>query len=280
MNSANPRLDYGNSIQDVRNRLTFNGSYAIPGRKSPAQMLQGWQVNSAFQLWGRQPFSPIDSTDDLSGTGTAATGPAQDRWDLFGNPNAFVAGGPGYIPCWGVGTITGNTVTGSTFAKATATKNGVSGPACTIVPTVSAMPQVCQTASGGLPTNPNATGANATGTGALTSFGCYMMGNSVIVPPAQGTFGNMERYVLRAHPFRVWDMSVQKNWQIKERLTTQFRVECFNVLNSAQYALPTATLNTPGTFGQSTATPNVAGNSPIIGNGDARRFQMSLKLTF
>jgi hypothetical protein len=273
MNSSNPRLDYGNSIQDVRNRLTFNGSYAIPGRKSPAQMLQGWQVNSAFQLWGRQPFSPIDSTDDLSGTGTAATGPAQDRWDLFGSPNDFVAGGPGYIPCWGVA--------GSSFAKATVTKNGVPGFACTNVgASVTAMPQACYNNALTLPTNPNATGANATGTGALTSFGCYMMGNSVIIPPAQGTFGNMERYALRAHPFRVWDMSVQKNWQIKERLTTQFRVECFNVLNSAQYALPTATLNTPGTFGQSTATPNVAGNSPIIGNGDARRFQLSLKLTY
>ena len=275
MDAANPRLDYGNSIQDVRNRFTLNATYNIPGKTSPGQLLQGWQVNTAAQLWGRQPIGALDGADDFSGTGTAATGPAQDRWDISGNPNNFVTGGPGYVPCWGV--------TGSTFAKATATENGVSVPACTVVPTVSAMPQACQTASAALPTNPTVVAAgdkNATGTLSLTNFGCYMMGNSVIVPPAQGTFGNMERYSLRAHPFRVWDMSVQKNWKLKERLTTQFQIQCFNVLNSAQYALPTATLNTPGTFGQSTSTPNIAGNSPIIGNGDARRFQLGLKFMF
>jgi hypothetical protein len=55
------------------------------------------------------------------------------------------------------------------------------------------------------------------------------MGSSVIVPPAQGTFGDMNRYELYSVGTWEWDASIVKAWQIKERLTTQFRAEFYNV---------------------------------------------------
>ena len=45
---------------------------------------------------------------------------------------------------------------------------------------------------------------------------------------------------------RVWDVSLAKNWKIKERFTAQFRVECFNVINAVNYA---------GNGGTNPATP-------------------------
>ncbi len=39
----------------------------------------------------------------------------------------------------------------------------------------------------------------------LSSYGCYAKGNSVMTPPAQGTFGNMRRNMFRDGGFRNWD---------------------------------------------------------------------------
>ena len=43
-------LNYGNSASDLRHRFTFSPSYAIPGMKSPGQMLEGWSVSSIVVL--------------------------------------------------------------------------------------------------------------------------------------------------------------------------------------------------------------------------------------
>ena len=75
-------------------------------------------------------------------------------------------------------------------------------------------------------------------------------------------------------------MTLAKNIKVTERLSAQFRVECYNLLNSVQFAAPTSTPNTPSTFGQAQGTPNIIANSPIIGSGDARRFQLGLKFSF
>ena len=65
-----------------------------------------------------------------------------------------------------------------------------------------------------------------------------MNNGSVIVPPAQGTYGNMARDELIGPGMSEWDMSLTKNWTIKERYTAQFRVEGFNVTNTTQFAVP------------------------------------------
>ena len=95
-NSLNPFADYGNSLDDLRHRFTFAPTYQIPGKKAWAQMLEGWELASAFTISSGRPYNLTDSGDDLSGTGEK-----QDRWTLVGNPQDFSGfGGSTPIPCY------------------------------------------------------------------------------------------------------------------------------------------------------------------------------------
>jgi hypothetical protein len=205
-------------------------------------MLQGWQINSIVNLVGALPFNATDTTTDISGSGDF-----NDRWDLIGSPNDFKLGGPSAIPCYGA--------LGSSFSKA----------GC------AALPAACTSAASAL--------GPATMT-SLNTYGCYMEGSSVIIPPAQGTLGTMGRNVLRDKGLRTWDLSVFKNWKFKERLTSQFRAEAFNILNRTQYGNANNVLTTPTTFGEALGTPDVINHNPLIGSGSARAIQLSLKLIF
>lgn len=86
MNSLEPWRDYGNSDFDIRHRLTLAFSYALPGRHSPAQILEGWQLNSIVTIQGGQPWNVLDSGNDIS-----LTGEGGDRWNFFGNPADFTS---------------------------------------------------------------------------------------------------------------------------------------------------------------------------------------------
>jgi hypothetical protein len=250
---------YGNAASDVRHRFSFGPSYNVPGRAGFAQMLQGWQVASTVSIYSGRAFNPTDSTDDASGTGQAAQG-----WTLVGNPNDFSGfGGPGGIPCF---------VSPASTSAFAAKINGAN--VCTV-----GLPQPCIDAANGEPSGPAGV-ANNTGILQLNKYGCYMMGNSVMVPPAQGTFGNMDLNQLRSVGYWEWNMSIIKTWRIREGLSTQFRGEFYNLTNTTQYAVPVATLSTPSTFGQSQATPDVSGNSSIVGTGGPRKIQLGLKFIF
>jgi hypothetical protein len=261
MDSTHPELDYGSGDYDYRQRFTMTGTYLIPGKKSPVQLLEGWQLNSTLNILSGVPVGAFDTASDLSGTGEQ-----DDRWSIVGNPRDFTEGTTAMLPCWGVA--------GSTFGKT---------QGCTSVASVAAMPQACVNAATNLPVNPNvpSSDANSTGLKALGNFGCYMTGSTVIVPPAQGTFGNMARNVLRGQRLRVWDLSLAKNWKIKERFTAQFRVECFNVINAVNYAANGGTNPaTPSTFGVSPGTPDVVNSAPVFGTGGPRKIQLGAKLIF
>jgi outer membrane receptor protein involved in Fe transport len=277
MDSTHPQLDYGSGDYDYRQRFTMTGTYLIPGKKTPAQILEGWQLNSTLNILSGVPVGAFDTTSDLSGTGEQ-----DDRWSVVGNPRDFTEGTTATLPCWGVA--------GSSFSTQ---KDALGNPICTVVSAgggsaaakVANMPAACVNAAAGLPTNPNVadTGlaSNATGLEVLGNFGCYMTGSTVIVPPAQGTFGNMARNVLRGQRLRVWDVSLAKNWKIKERFTAQFRVECFNVINAVNYAANGGTNPaTPSTFGVSPGTPDVVNSAPVFGTGGPRKIQLGAKLIF
>jgi hypothetical protein len=77
------------------------------------------------------------------------------------------------IPCHGV--------VGSSFAKANNCTPVTAGPAGNVTAN---MPVASVTAATNEATNPNipASDKNATGLKALANFGCYVSGNSVIVP--------------------------------------------------------------------------------------------------
>jgi hypothetical protein len=258
MDARHPNLDYGDAGFDVRHSLTLAWTYAVPGLKSPGQLLEGWQINSAMTFMSPFSWAAVDSTDDVSGTGDL-----QDRWTLAGTPSDFKVGGLNPIPC---------------FASSVTSKFGKSG--CTI-----GLPQACINAASAEANGPvGINGLPSTGSAQLSAIGCFMQGGSVIVPPAQGTFGTMTRDELRSSiPFYNWDFSIFKSWKFKERLSAQFRAEFFNLINHPQYqdqgqgSGNTASLGAPSSFGQAQAE---AGAPSITGNGLPRRIQFGLKLIF
>jgi hypothetical protein len=183
-----------------------------------------------------------------AGTDVSGTGEFVDRWDFFGSPGQFKP------------TISGGT---PYFA-------GTSNPAC---------------ASKALALDGGAAGAH---TYALSTFGCYAMGNSIMIPPALGTFGTMGRNLFRDFGIRNVDFSATKNFRFGERLNMQFRAEFFNLFNHPNFANPYGGQNgwghndpsVPGTFGCSCATPDVAASNPVIGSGGSRAVQLGLKFIF
>jgi hypothetical protein len=85
-----------------------------------------------------------------------------------------------------------------------------------------------------------------------------------------GTLGNEERNAQYGPHFRHIDMSVVKDFPIRESLQAEFRAEAFNITNTTNFSTPNATLQT-STFGTITAL------SPAY---NPRLFQFALKLMF
>ena len=285
MDSTDAARDYGHCTIQPTNHFTFTTTYAIPGIKTPGQVLEGWQVNGVLDLVGGVPVSGNDSTSDLAGTGEGF-----ERWTLAGlisNIQSFF-GGVGTVPCYvqpGVAAVAG---AGGNPAinKGSFGSPCISVTAGTFAAPWQNMPAACVSAAAKEPTNPNVPdlpvnkGAftNATGLEALASFGCYFSNGTAIVPPAQGTFGNMARGLLRSKGVQEVDFSVSKTFNIKEKVTAQFKADFFNIFNLPNYSSPSSNPNNPGTFGLSSSTPSSA--NPIIGEFGAREVQLALKFTF
>jgi hypothetical protein len=114
----------------------------------------------------------------------------------------------------------------------------------------------------------------------LAKFGCFAQGNSVLIAPPTGTYGTAGRNIFRDNGFRDWDFSLFKNFTVKERLTAQFRVEVFNILNHSILANPGSGNIKQGSIGDAATTPDSAGQNPLLGTGGAREMQLGLKLLF
>jgi hypothetical protein len=265
--STNPNAEYSNSDFDIRNRATFTASYEIPGKKGFGQMLEGWKLNTILTLAGSQPWNIIDSTDNFSGTIENT-----DRWDFFGNPSDFKATSGSIPSCSGFGvTATGGV---DTSGATCSTTSGISGLQYTF-PSSAAMAAQCA--------------AKAPDPNTLAAAGCFVDGNSVMVPAKLGTYGTMARNIFRDAGFKNMDFSVFKNFKFTERFNAQFRAEFFNVLNRPIIANPFGSVNgyaggsdpsSAGTFGCGCTTPDIAAGNPIVGSGDSRQVQFGLKLMF
>jgi Carboxypeptidase regulatory-like domain/TonB dependent receptor len=263
-NPNNPGAEYGNSDFDVRHRLTLTGTYDIPGIKGFAQLLEGWQLNGILTLQSSQPWVVNDYGDNFSGVGDNA-----DRWDFFGNPGDF-KGTQNSIPyCTGPG------------AGGCTTTDGVYGVVTPFSASQSAsMYNQCTTINAAHPTT----------TQLGSGLGCYVSGSSVMIAPANGTFGTMGRNIFRDSGFKNVDFSVFKNFKFKERYSAQFRLEVFNVLNKPVIANPYGASNgssggnndpsAPGAFGGAVGTPDVIAGNPLVGSGANRDLQVGLKLQF
>ncbi|PWU05274.1 MAG: hypothetical protein C5B51_15100, partial [Terriglobia bacterium] len=256
IDANNVRALYGSSQFDIRHRFTYSLTYAIPGIKSPGQILQGWSVNSIVSLQSGLPWGVNDTSTDFSGTGAInGAGSNGEQWNFYGNPADFrttkalinTNGGDGGIPYF----------------------EGSSNPACLA----------------------KAQALGPLAVASLKNLGCYAQGSSLLIPPAFGSYGTMGPRIFRGTPYYNLDFSVTKAMKFKERLTTQFRAEFFNIFNHPNisnpfggpggdntYTDPTATAG--ASFGLRPETPDVTSSNPVLGSGGPRAIQLGLKLIF
>ena len=285
LESAAPLNVHSTSLQqngaapsDVRQRVSFTATYRIPGFKTPGQMLEGWELNTAVNFDSAFPITVSDSKDDLTGAGPTP-------WTLYGPPTPFnkILGRAGAMPCYGVTGVTTSSLKSSPCSQVPA--GAASTPWANL-------PAACIAGA----TNeasyvPALAGRTLSGSSLeqLALVGCYMVNGSAIVPPAQGTYGTMTAGELRGPGVSLVDASVTKSWKIKERYTAQFRLEVFNLFNHTQYAgggpagNAGATGNNPGiptSFGLATSTPDVANGEAVTGSGGPREMQLGLKILF
>ena len=67
--------------------------------------------------------------------------------------------------------------------------------------------------------------------------------------PKPFTYGNSQRNLLHGPDAINFDMSLFRNFRIREHGTINFRAEAFNIFNHPNFANPSATLSVPGLFG-------------------------------
>jgi hypothetical protein len=252
---------YANTDFDIRHRFTLSVNYVIPGRKGFGQLLEGWSVNSVAIVTSGLPWGLSDGSDDFSGTNVINTQAQSfgEQWNFFGNPSDFkpVHGwtdtnggwqsGGGGLPFFG----------------------GNSDPQC------AAKAQALDSGA--------TTGLNQA---SLGNLGCYRVGNSMLLPPAFGSYGTTAANLWRDNGFKNWDLSVTKVFAVKERLKAEARIEFFNVLNHPNFSNPSGGpgggIQDPSSqpFGFVGLTPDTYSSNPQLGSGGARAMQLGLKLSW
>jgi hypothetical protein len=90
---------------------------------------------------------------------------------------------------------------------------------------------------------------------------------SAFVPNALGTFGNSGRNAFRGPGYQSLDLGLHKTFNAQGRAKVQLRIEAFNLLNDANFDLPTSSQNS-GNFGK------------ILTAGDPRIMQLALRFAF
>lgn len=107
--------------------------------------------------------------------------------------------------------------------------------------------------------------------------------------PANGTWGNTPRNLLRGPGLWQADLGTAKNFRLTERFSADFRAEIFNIVNRSQYANPAndfttvANASTPAattaalaSFSNTTSTVNTG----ATGSGTPRRIQFGLRINY
>lgn len=97
---------------------------------------------------------------------------------------------------------------------------------------------------------------------------------SAFALPEAGYFGNLGRNTLLGPGLAMVDMSVNKRFQLTDRIGLQFRTEMFNALNRTNLSIPSAR-----TVFTSTGAVGSAGRITTT-QTSARQLQLGLKLTF
>jgi hypothetical protein len=261
---TNPRLQYGNSDQDIRHRFRFAPSWTLPQWKTKSQMFDGWTISGVLALQGGFPWGAIDPTkNDWAGTAenlnSVVASPNNGvvmPWNFYGPRSAFNATNDP-LPCYGK--LSGCTA----FASA---------------------PQDIQTLCTTAAMAPYGDATHqALAVRALENNACYARNGAALTPPAYGTIGNAGRNTFWGPPFKNVDMSIAKSWRLGEKRRAEFRTEFFNIFNHPNFGPPSAVTPTAGKtggFGYALATPDAAGNNAVLGQGGPRHIQFGVKVAF
>ena len=209
-------------------------------------MLEGWELNSIVTLQSAQPWGPIDLGTDAAGPGAL---PGQSAGQQL-HPLEFL---------WQALRLQIGADRNSLLLRAR------SNSACAAQ---------ALAVDGGTP--------GACHRNLLHPFGCYAKGNSIMIPPPLGQFGNMGRNTVSATPASAISISPLPRTGIwANACRAQFRAEFFNIFNHPNFANPYGGqngfgLNDPSVqpFGCGCATPDVAAANPVIGSGGSRAVQL------
>lgn len=119
--------------------------------------------------------------------------------------------------------------------------------------------------------------------GVVNGVGLNWLNPAAFVDAPAGTWGTTSRNAFVGPGFGDVDLSLFKNTHIWERVTTQFRVEMFNVFNKTNYAPPLNNYNPSYSATNALALYTTIGNfngAPGIGAGEPFNTQFALKIIF
>ncbi len=239
--STHPGREYASSDFDIRHRFTLSMTYLIPGKKSFAQLLEGWQVNSIVTIASAQPFGVMDAGTDISGSGAL-----NDRWNFFGNPSDFTS------KTTGIPFFPGSTNPGC-LAKAQALDGGPGGLTSQALGLFG-----CYANRSSLMLPPALGQFGTMGRNIFRDTGFRNWDFSVAknwkFTERFGAQFRAEFFNILNHPNFANPFGGQNGWAHNDPSTGQFACSC--------------------------ATPDVAASNPVIGSGGSRAIQLGLKLTF
>ena len=250
-NAHNLGAEYANSDFDIRQRLTVSLTYAIPGRERLR--------SNAGRLGGK--FDHHAGKPAVLGPDGRRNGRGR-RWAPSGEPAGQYSDSLEFLrQDFGLQVSEAELVFRTTPARPNS--------------------RVCRAGAG---VDGGAAGAS---TASLNLLAATRKGNSVMIPPPLGQFGNMSRNMFQDSGFKNFDFSLAKNFHFGETMRLQFRAEFFNILNHPNFANPYGGqngfgLNDPSVrpFGCGCATPDIAAANPAVGSGGPRSIQLGAKFIF
>jgi Carboxypeptidase regulatory-like domain len=122
--------------------------------------------------------------------------------------------------------------------------------------------------------------------------GLRFLNPAAFAMPAPGTYGNLPRNFLKGPTFHQFDLTLQKRFQLTERVNIEFRSEIYNLFNKANFANPPAVLQSNLSGSATSQQPGVAYTNAglfgvingtvgrTVGLGTNRQIQFALRLSF
>jgi hypothetical protein len=104
----------------------------------------------------------------------------------------------------------------------------------------------------------NTSFANLTsGVNPINANGANYLNTAAFSTPLAGTTGNLGRGAIYGPGYRNYDMSLFKNFHVRDRFNLQLRGEVYNLTNTPRFLNPVTNINSPD-FGQMVGTVNGA----------------------